>query len=189
MPGRPKPHAGESPLNLWLYDGTPVTPELQAKLEQEQNVVFKVHPDGDILPDGIHLKPPRIWRNRRNKRHYTPTVFDEETLRKVQAKRWKEYLELPEPRPDYMEYAAQQSRRAQFEQLETVAFTSKKSSYKLKAIATILEFSKRKPKQEVDISQKQDIQPLTPEKAVDYLCALVGVSRDKFDKFLKSQAN
>ena len=189
MPGKPKPHAGDSSLNLWLYDGTPVTPELKEQLIAQDNVVFAVHPDGDILPDGIHLKPRRIWRNRRGKSHYTPTLWTEENLRARQQKRWEEYDALPSPRPDYMEWAAQQSRREQFEQLEMVAFTSKKSSYKLKALATILEFSKRKPKQELDVTNRQEQEPVTPEKLVDYLAAALGVNKSKLEEFVKTQVN
>lgn len=139
----------------WWFNGSPMTPE-QAK----------DFPAADFMPDGrLKLAKFRIgWRQKR-----LPVSTNEPDLREQQEERWQEYQELTEPRPDYMEWAAQRSRREMFDELEVIARLGRTSSERSRAIGTILEFTKMRPKQQHELSQAPEpVHPMTPEELLEF---------------------
>lgn len=125
----------------------------------------------DLMPDG-RLKHPRF----RFHRHAQRQKFTPQQLLDRDADRRIRYDALPEPKPDYFEWAALESRRDQFAQLERDAFCANRPSDRLKAINTLLEFSKSKPKQVVGLETdaKPDVD-WDADKIIEYGLQLKGL--------------
>lgn len=122
--------------------------------------------DKDIMPDG-RLKHPR-FRLRRNKNRtdaLARSMADPNHVHSPEAQqaRWEEYQKLPDPKPDYFEWASQYSRREIYDNLERIAFSAKRDSDRTKAAAAILEYSKSKPKQIVE-NVNPEVRPATPDE-------------------------
>ena len=108
----------------------------------------------DTMPDKIHAKPRHMWQEVYKKRSRAVDV------KILSAKRYSDELEaeykaLPEPKPDYLEWASSQMRPAIFRELLTRALSGKGDMARIRAISTILEFTKSKPKQESIVIMKK----------------------------------
>ncbi len=125
----------------------------------------------DLMPDG-RLKHPRF----RLRRYRKPPQFTIPQLMERDGLRRQRYDALPEPRPDYFEWAAQETRKDQFAQLERDAFCSTRPIDRAKALGTLLEFSKSKPKQTIGV----ETAPATDvdwdaDKIIEYGLQLKGI--------------
>lgn len=141
----------------------------------------------DIMPDG-RLKLPKFRLRRLHNRAAAleatckiPTnVHSKEFL----AALWQDYQNLPDdPKPDYLEWAAQRTRKEQFDNLVRVAFNGKRDGDRIKATATLLEFSKTKPKQVIENLAAQPT-AATPEQILDVfkVIYLQGMPPEQADK-------
>lgn len=177
--GKPRKNANLKPLkenpygtNRWNFRGKPLpTEELQALAKGGVT-------DNDWMPDG-RLKLRKFqerwgdWQKAKRK-----------SLGIVQAERWERYQALPEPRQDFMEWAALDSRRDCFEQLERVALTAGRKLDRIKAIHTILEFTKKKPKQELEHSgDMQEFSHLSNKDLLRMVLELNGIRPETFEQF------
>jgi hypothetical protein len=159
----------------WFFRGEPMTVEQAAKYD----------PD-DFMPDG-RLKLAKFrkgWKT--HKSYLKPTVTDDELLKK-QTERFNRYEQLPGPKPDYFEWASQASRREQFDELERAYKSAERVSDKLKALNTLLEFSKSRPKTTLEVSQSSDgIPELTNEELLRMALEMNGINYDKFKEIFQT---
>jgi hypothetical protein len=109
-------------------------------------------PELDTMPDGVHAKTRFKWKkvytNLETLKHYN-TKKGQNHCEKLKA----EYDAIPEPKPEYLEWASERSRPQLFEELYRQAVSAKQGIARIKAISTILEFTKSKPKQELEVSR------------------------------------
>lgn len=131
--------------------------------------------DEDTMPDG-RLKHPKFRMRRIANRAGAIEAANQNPNhrgnKQNQQRRWEEYQRLPEPRPDYFEWASQHSRRELYDCLERIAFNSKRNGERIKAAASILEFSKSRPKQVIEnqvVPQEVEVNPENLIKAVSII--------------------
>lgn len=145
----------------------------------------------DIMPDG-RLKFPKYRQKRLRNRDAALKAANDNPKhcgnKEFQERRWQEYLKLPEPRPDYFEWASQYSRREQFDALERILFNSRRDSDRIKASATMLEFSKSKPKQVVEQINNVQEEEIPLDKLLDTVLEAKGIDPLMFRKFVEAQA-
>jgi len=177
--GKPKKNANLKPLrenpygtNRWNFSGKPL-PKEELQVLAKGGIT-----DEDWMPDG------RLKLRKFQKRWGDWQKAKRKSLSVVQVERWERYQDLPEPRPDFMEWAACDSRRACFEQLERVALTAGRKLDRIKAIHTILEFTKRKPKQELEHSgDLAEFSHLSNKDLLRMVLELNGIPPEVFDRF------
>ena len=176
---KPRKNANLKPLrensygtNRWNFSGKPLPKEeLQALAKGGIT-------DEDWMPDG------RLKLYKHQKRWGDWKKVKTKSLSIVQEERWEKYKELPEPRPDYMEWAALDTRRDSFEELEKIAKTAGRKTDRIKAINTILEFTKRKPKQELEHSgDMSEYSNLTNKELLRMVLELNGIRLETFEQF------
>ena len=177
--GKPRKNANLKPLrenpygtNRWNFSGKPLPKEeLQALAKGGIT-------DEDWMPDG------RLKLYKHQKRWGDWKKVKTRSLSIVQEERWEKYKELPEPRPDYMEWAALDTRRDSFEELEKIAKTAGRKTDRIKAINTILEFTKRKPKQELEHSgDLAEFSHLSNQDLLRMVLEMNGIRPEVFDRF------
>lgn len=138
----------------------------------------------DIMPDG-RLKHPRFRRFRianRAKALRAVAIISAEG----REERWAEYQALPDPKPDYCEWAAQRDRRTHFDAIERIAMHSKRDSDRIKALSTIFEYTKTKPKTISEVLNKvEDAQDVSLEKILEAVILQLGpeVVKQKLEMF------
>lgn len=177
-PLQPPPTEGFS--GYWGYAGKPLT-DLDVKNLRAKGCIFAAHPDGDLMPDGKRLKHPR-FRLRRPKESIIEPSLSHKQLRRIEAKLEEEYRSLPEPRPDFFEWAAERERPELYNQLRSIAFRSKRPDHRLKAINTMLEFSKSRPKQVHEVSGVADEPELTAEELLRLALEANGIDAEEFNE-------
>lgn len=162
----------------WTFSGKNLAP-----YEVERLTAKGLNWAMDVMPDG-RLKLPKFRSDVKNKRAYGFAAMAVELQQEAQDY-WEAYQNLPEPRPDYLEWAAQQDRRRQFERLRLYAFTSKRESDRIKAMGLLLEFSKSKPKQQLELSQKEEQLPVRDlESMFRILAAELKIPQDTVDALI-----
>ena len=105
-----------------------------------------------------------------------------EEIRQEQNRLWKEYDKLQLPKPDYFEWAAQASRREQFNEVHLTFMTAKSPSDRIRALTLLMEFSKSKPKQQLEVSSGDEANaaPITPEEIIRLAFGELNLDFDKF---------
>ena len=106
-------------------------------------------PETDMMPDGVHAKPRHMWVECFEQRAKNKDRMALGSKRRCEALE-AEYAKLPDPKPEYLEWASAKMRPELFRALFKTATTSSKGATAVRAIATLLEFTKSKPKQETD---------------------------------------
>lgn len=139
----------------------------------------------DLMPDG-RLKLPKFRFHRKpQKKQLTP-----QQLRENDADRRARYDALTsDPKPDYFEWAAMESRKEQFAQLERDAFCANRPSDRLKAIATLLEFSKSKPKQTIGVETDTKEVSIDPKELLEFALREngIGLTADQFKELAEQR--
>lgn len=107
-------------------------------------------PEMDMMPDGFHAKPIRLWALRRPK-SYTDPRTNEPDFNALREKRRQEYMGLPEPRPNYYDWLALMDEEDRFWDAYWIRKTARYPSDRLKAISQVNDASKAKPKQSLEI--------------------------------------
>lgn len=112
-------------------------------------------PDTDSMPDGVHAKPLRMWfkvvTNRRAER-----MMNDVKAERHARKLLNQYRQLKiDPKPEFFEWAASQlkTRFMLFESMLRTAVAGKTHTDQTKASSGMLEYSKVKPKQTIEVSQ------------------------------------
>lgn len=166
----------------WNFRGKNLSPEEVERLTKERGVDW----EKDVMPDG-RLKLPKFRRKWYKSTVREPSIAQDD-LQALQEARWKEYQVLPEPRRDYLEWAASRARRQQFDILEDIALNAGKTADRIKAVQSILEFSKSKPKTQVELSENREaFFDMSPAELLKTILELNGISFDKFQQFLNSE--
>lgn len=176
---KPRKNANLKPLepnpygtNHWGFKGKPLPPA-------ELNMLYKAGvTDQDWMPDG-RLKLPKFQQ-----RWGDWQKVKRNSLVEAQKERWQRYQTLSEPRPDFMEWAATDTRRDCFEELEKVAKTAGRKTDRIKAIHIILEFTKRKPKQELEHSADMpEFSQMDNKDLLRMVLEMNGIRPEVFDRF------
>lgn len=115
-------------------------------------------PETDTMPDGIHAKPSPSWQKNKHKLYKPPKKLTTFTVGGQVAALNEEYDALPDPKPDYLQWASLKSMKTLFEELYRQSLMAERESDRNKAISTLLEFSKSKPKQTVEVVESGEVQ-------------------------------
>lgn len=187
--GALQPLQGESPTGYWAFRGKPLLQDDVDRLKAK-GVKFEPYPNGDLMPDN-RLKHPRFRSDfRKNKKTYLSKFMGE--VNENQEHRWKEYLALPEPRQDFFEWACQRDQRILYDTLEKLAKKpggDRAETGKIKAIQTILEFGKVKPKTVLETNEKNAMLPkMTNEDLMKLVLEANGISWDSWLAFKSTLA-
>lgn len=124
-------------LKHWEYHGT--------------NPLF--NKETDMMPDGFHAKPYRLWKAKPSLRRLKHLMSSGE-ISELMTETEREYASLPSPKPDYMEFAALKTRRNLFESLFIISQCASFPRERNQAAGILLEYTKSKPKQELVLFEK-----------------------------------
>lgn len=133
----------------------------------------------DFMPDG-RLKLSKFrqgWQQRR------APVLSSDELQERQNKVWDDWTALPEPRPDYLEWAANQFKRDLFNELLSSALTGRTDSQRSIGIRTLLEFTKSKPKQQLEVSSAV-LQPAAPQELMEAFSQIFRIPIVELEKLI-----
>jgi hypothetical protein len=161
----------------WNFRGKSLAPE-----EIEQLTKNGVDWNLDLMPDG-RLKKPQ-FRECWKKRNRSKQVL----LAERQSARGMEYDDLPEPKPSFLEWAARRDERNVYEELERIGYFARRTSERTRAFQTILEYTKTKPKQQVEVANVVS-QPPDQAELIQAISQIFTVPVEKLSSFLKSFAN
>lgn len=199
-----KPLQHPSPTGFFRYSGEPLSQEDLANLRADDVRIpekpFDWNPatkksagydskQWDIMPDN-RLKFAKFRKKKVDAHHAALERGDGLDKERI-AERRAQYMALPDPKPDFCEWAAQQSRIAHFESLERVAMRSRRDGDRIKAIATIFEFTKTKPKTVVETTSTTPDEQIDLDKALNILLeaklAAKGIELEKFEKWIQTE--
>ena len=143
-------------------------------------------PDVDSMPDRVHAKPRHMWVKiilaRRQKR-----AEDDIEAERYAKKLLNQYRQLKiDPKPEFFEWAASQpkTRFLIFQSMLRNAISAKNSAEQTKASSGILEYSKAKPKQAIEISQP--VQAGEISELFRQLASLGGIPAEAVEQFIGS---
>lgn len=142
--------------------------------EVEDNPQFNI--ELDLMPDKFHAKPYRLWAAKPQKRRIEPSISQDELYSKREALD-AEYAALPDPKPDYMDWASFRTRHDQFWEAYKILRTSPYPTERVKALTFLAEFTKSKPKQEFEVATR-DLKGLDNVKLLEEVLELNGLPRN-----------
>lgn len=142
--------------------------------EAKENPMYT--PGMDDLPDGFHAKPIRLWVKKPQKRRIEPSISQDELYSKRETLD-AEYAALPDPKPDYMDWASYKTRHDQFWEAYKILRTSPYPAERVKALTFLAEFTKSKPKQEFEVATR-DLKGLDNQKLLEDVLELNGLPRE-----------
>lgn len=176
-----KPLTGESETGFYRYNGTPIQ---QKDKEYYEALGVKFSIDADLMPDGVRLKPRRLRSDNRGRRK---TVASTKMAREEAEAFRLEYDSLPEPKPSFMEWYASTKEAEITAMLVTIAKDcSERAGDRLKALATLLEFTKSKPKSQMEISApEQPTKDLSAQEILELAYQLNGIEPPRVDPAMK----
>lgn len=183
--GLPKPPKGDSETGFYRYDGTPI--QLKDREYYESNgCVFKTGEGGDIMPDGIHLKPRRIRNDNRGRKKAIVNLISKGT--ESARDRWES---LPSPKPPFMEWYVVNHEVDLTSSLVDIARDKTEAAQnRIKATSLLLEYVKSKPKSQLEVSQPlQPTTQLTPQEFLDLALADSGIDPAKGREALRKLSN
>jgi hypothetical protein len=150
------------------------------------------NPDTDLLIDGVHAKAKRKWAANVAKRKPSRTpkrpkaeLDPHEQLVRTYCKRLeREYNQLPEPRPDYVDWSLSQpsTRQMMVRQMLSDALASPKPEQRTRAQAQALEFSKVKPKKVIESREEVPIGDLP--NLMRQITQLAGIPSEAAEAFI-----
>ena len=173
--GQPKPPKGDSETGFYRYDGTPIQLKDQAYYEAN-GCKFHAEEGGDLMPDGIHLKPRRIRNDNRGRKKAMVKVVTDGT--QYARDMWEA---LPEPKPSFMEWYVTTHEVDLTTSLVDIARNRTEAAQnRIKATSLLLEYVKSKPKSQLEVSQPtQPTTELTPQEFLELALTASGIDPDK----------
>lgn len=106
----------------------------------------------DMMPDGYHAKPMRIWVLKPEPKHkeIAPTASEEQIQGRIAdlKEQWKALS--ADFRPDPLDFAAYETRWEIWEELYRLTLTAPNAAERTKAASVLLDFSKSRPKQQYE---------------------------------------
>ena len=143
---------GASPTGFYGYAGKPLTEQDVANLKAKGVKFEPYEQGGDLMPDGVRLKKPR-FRSDVIKKKLEGRQVKESGIDTDQDTLQEEYNKLSEPRPDFFQWAFERDQSKLYGILiKTARMPHSSGSERIKAISTILEFAKSKPKTQLEVS-------------------------------------
>ena len=139
----------------------------------------------DIMPDG-RLKHPRYRLRRIANRTFANEAAKEYTSEET-ADLKNRYDALPEPRPPFFQWAAQQEVYLHYLNVKRISMHAKRDSDRIKAYSLLLEHGLAKPKQIVEqqVAHTEEEVPLS--KLLDTVLEASGIDPLMFRQFMASQ--
>ena len=174
---------GESPTGYYGYAGKPLTEQDVANLKAK-GVKFEPYDQGgDLMPDGVRLKKPR-FRSDVIKKKLEGRQVKESGIDTDQDTLQEEYNKLPEPRPDFFQWAFERDQSKLYGILvKTARMPHSSGSERIKAISTILEFAKSKPKTQLEVSSANDqIPEYSIEDVMKMTLSEYGITWEEFQE-------
>ena len=157
----------------WNFSGRNLPPDEVAQL-----TLNGVNWETDIMPDG-RLKLPK-FRKRRLEAILKAVKLNAESLAHKDHKRRVEYDAIPEPKPDYFAWAVRRDEQDHYARLEQEFYLSQLTRDRIKAMALLLEFAKSKPKQQLEVTNREsDIALAEPARLLQMVCELNGIDFNK----------
>ena len=152
----------------WNFSGKNLPPEeVQALTEKGVNW------GKDIMPDG-RLKHPRFRLRRLSNRQKgldAPKKRSEVENLELRVR----YKELPDPKPNYFQWAAQEEIYFHYENVKRLASHSRRDGDRIKALSVLLEHGLSKPKTISEVNTKgQDVQDVSMDKLLEMLILNLG---------------
>ena len=127
---------------------------LPPSAEIKANPLF--NPELDMAPDGWHIKPMRLWAAKKQKRRMTEEVTDA-AISELRNQRRTEYQALPEPKPNYFDWLAMVDEEERFWDAYKIRKNASFAGERLKAIVSVNEASKAKPKQTIEVTKEEGV--------------------------------
>ena len=152
----------------WWYDGEPMRPEQ-----------VEIYTDEDFAEDG-RLK---YYTMRGKVSPLLPSTTPQELAAKLDGIRAK-WLELAEPRPEFLEWATEALKPDLFRELATAALAARTPTVRQGAIRTLLEFTKAKPKQAFEVSTISQ-EPAEPQELMAVFSQVFGIPVAKLERMIK----
>lgn len=104
----------------------------------------------DMMPDGYHAKPQRLWATKPQLRHMEASL-DDMQLQHKRKKMRRQYMKLPEPRPDYYAWLVQMTDEERFWDTFALTKNAEYPSDRIKAGGQLQDM-KVKPKVQLELS-------------------------------------
>lgn len=144
-------------------------------------------PKKDIMPDGFHAKVAK-FRSWPSKTAAKLSIAKRSLLNRKEAnalcsKLEGEHQNLSDPRPDPMEWGSFKTRWYQFRKLFLISQTAVKNADQLKAASILLEYTKSKPKQELEVTSK-DTDDFSDVRLLTDLAIQMGIKPKEIEKLL-----
>jgi len=152
----------------WWYDGEPMRPEQ-----------VEIYTDEDFAEDG-RLKR---YDSRSKLSPLPPSTTRKEMAVRIDNIRAK-WLELAEPRPEFLEWATEELKPDLFRELATAALVARTPTVRQGAIRTLLEFTKAKPKQAFEVSTISQ-EPAEPQELMAVFSQVFGIPVLELEKLIK----
>lgn len=154
-----------SETGFYRFDGTPI--QVKDKIFYEsRGVVFTPHPEGDLMPDGERLKCKRFRSDANYDRKFQPrtvrSVMGQEEFEKNFKKWEKEYNSIEqkegEVKPSFSDWFAQKYDIMLTKVELANALLSSRVSQSARAVSSIREHTKAKPKAQIEVSAPEQEQ-------------------------------
>ena len=144
-------------------------------------------PATDTMPDGIHAKLYKFWEFNKNANHdgmggtvkqVSLSPGEMEFRHRVLQ---KEYAELPEPRPNYMEWASFKTESDRFRLLDEMSLNARLIVHRIKATSLLLQYGKSLPKQKIELTgdEKVDLNELLRR-----ICQLKNIPTEEVERLI-----
>ena len=126
-----------------------------------------------MRPEQVEIYTDEDFAEDGRLKHYTtrdkcspllPSTTPKELTAKLDGIRAK-WLELTEPRPEFLEWATEALKPDLFRELATAALAARTPTVRQGAIRTLLEFTKAKPKQAFEVSTVSQ-EPAEPQELI-----------------------
>ena len=140
----------------------------------------------DIMPDG-RLKHPKFRLRRINNRKNALAEATKFTVKETDELKTR-YDSLPDPKPPYFQWAAEQEIAIHYANVKRIAMHAPRDSDRIKALAVLLDNGLVKPKSVVENLPAQP-EMVDLDKVIEIALAMKGISLDKFRQFIESESN
>lgn len=166
----------------WNFRGHNLKPE-EVEMLTRNGVDWRL----DVMPDG-RLKLPKFRRSTIRKRKKVRQRL-RASIKQEQRDLKSEYEQLPDPKPGFFEWAFKQDESDFYNTLAMIAKNPHSGGQeKIRAIATLAEWSKRKPKTELEIGETApDFEQMDVHQLLRTLLETAGINWDRFQEWCNSE--
>lgn len=166
----------------WNFRGHNLSPE-EVEVLTAKGVDWEV----DVMPDG-RLKLPKFRLASMAKRKKARALRQVQ-LKTEQEELKKKYDQIPEPKPGFFEWAFKQEEHLFYDILRKIGrMPNSTPTEKIRAIGTLTEYSKSKPKAQLELANKApDFEQMPVEELLRMLLETIGINWDRFREWCNSE--